>query len=93
MKSDVASVRSVKAFLEQHKCIYLKIKASLGNQELKSQTVVFTTKEIIDNLTTDFYLHGTSGIFNVAENLYPTHWYGEYHPFEFEIVVNSNIAM
>ena len=43
-------------------------------------------------LTTDFYLHGQAGIFNVAEDLYPTYWYGEYHPFEFEFVVNDKIG-
>ena len=43
-------------------------------------------------LTTDFYLHGQAGIFNVRENLYPTHWYGKTHPFEFEFVVNDNVG-
>jgi len=37
-------------------------------------------------------LHGQAGIFDVAENLYPTYWYGEYHPFEFEFVVNDKIG-
>jgi hypothetical protein len=44
------------------------------------------------SLTTDFYLHGKAGIFNVVEDLYPTVWYGEQHPFEFEFVVNDKIA-
>jgi len=69
-----------------------------------TETVAITTKDIVENqaltesdkanpnLTTDFYLHGQSGIFDVAENLYPTYWYGEFHPFEFEFVVNDNIA-
>jgi hypothetical protein len=43
-------------------------------------------------LTTDFYLHGQAGIFDVAENLYPTYWYGKHHPFEFEFVVNDKIG-
>ena len=43
-------------------------------------------------LTTDFYLHGQAGIFNVVENLYPTYWYGQFHPFEFEFVVNDKIG-
>ena len=43
-------------------------------------------------LTTDFYLHGQAGIFNVVENLYPTYWYGQYHPFEFEFVVNDKVG-
>ena len=72
--------------------------------QFPSETIAFTTKEIVNNpgltqeekvkpcLTTDFYLHGQSGIFNVSENIYPTYWYGEQHPFEFEIVVNDKIG-
>jgi len=71
---------------------------------LTTETLAFTTKAIVENniiteeskknpnLTTDFYLHGQAGIFNVVEDLYPTHWYGEYHPFEFEFVVNDKIG-
>lgn len=68
----------------------------------KTQIVAFTLSDIVNNpmltdddwpaLSTDFYLHGQAGIFNVAENLYPTYWYGETHPFEFEFVVNDKIA-
>lgn len=68
----------------------------------KTQIVAFTLSDIVKNpmltdddwpaLSTDFYLHGQAGIFNVAENLYPTYWYGETHPFEFEFVVNDKIA-
>ncbi len=68
-----------------------------------SETVAVTFSDIVNNivdinhstipsLTTDFYLHGQSGIFDVKEDLYPTHWYGEYHPFEFEFVVNDKIG-
>ena len=72
--------------------------------KFKTETVAITTQEIVNNngitdieklsphITTDFYLHGKAGIFNVAENLYPTYWYGEYHPFEFEVVINDNIS-
>ena len=70
----------------------------------KTESVALTLKSIVDNqvltkedkefpnLTTDFYLHGKAGIFDVVEDLYPTYWYGEYHPFEFEFVVNDKIA-
>ena len=43
-------------------------------------------------LKTDFYLHGMSGIIDCQEQLYPTHWYGEFHPFELEFIVNENIG-
>jgi len=71
---------------------------------LYTETVAMTLSSIVENplltteeknrsgLTTDFYLHGQAGNFNVVENLYPTYWYGEYHPFEFEFVVNTNLA-
>ena len=44
------------------------------------------------NLSTDFYLHGQAGTIDIKENVYPTHWYGKTHPFEFEFIVNDNIA-
>lgn len=71
---------------------------------LETETVALTLNSIITNrrltdeeknkpaLTTDFYLHGQAGIFDISENLYPTYWYGKQHPFEFEFVVNDNIA-
>ena len=70
----------------------------------QTELVALTLDSIIENplltsdekdragLTTDFYLHGQAGIFNVAENLYPTYWYGKHHPFEFEFVVNDKIG-
>ena len=75
-----------------------------GSTNFPTESIAITLDAIIQNpmlttdekiragLTTDFYLHGQAGIFNVAESLYPTHWYGEYHPFEFEFVVNDKIA-
>lgn len=66
-----------------------------GNSNIiqyKTQQVILTFKEILNNLKFDFYLHGKAGIFNVTENLYPTYWYGEFHPFEFEFVVNDKIG-
>jgi hypothetical protein len=44
------------------------------------------------NLTTDFFIHGRAGIFDIKENIYPTRWYGKTHPFEFEFVVNDSIG-
>ena len=41
-------------------------------------------------LSTDFWKHGQSGIIDIADDVYPTYWYGKQHPFEFEcIVVND----
>ena len=70
----------------------------------QTEVIALTLSSIVENplltseeksragLTTDFYLHGQSGIFNVVENLYPTYWYGQFHPFEFEFVVNDKIG-
>ena len=64
-------------------------------------TPSFTTRNNLDTrqdkltsgMTTDFYLHGRAGLFDLKQNIYPCNWYGKYHPFEFEFVVNDNIAM
>ena len=61
------------------------------NDIVKNQALTDADKEK-PNLTTDFYLHGQAGLIDIKENVYPTHWYGEYHPFEFEFVVNDNLA-
>ena len=69
----------------------------------RTQTIAVTFNDIVNNiidinessipsLTTDFYLHGQAGLIDIKENVYPTHWYGEYHPFEFEFIVNDKIA-
>ena len=72
--------------------------------QFHTEVVALTKKSTVENplltseersrngLTTDFYLHGQAGIFNVVENLYPTRWYNKFHPFEFEFVVNDKIA-
>lgn len=58
----------------------------------KTETIALTLSTVLNSLTTDFYLHGQSGTFDISENTYPTYWYGEYHPFEFEFVVNDKIG-
>ena len=69
----------------------------------KTQTIVIASKKIFEqslkeedkllpSLTTDFYLHGQAGLFNITENTYPCHWYGKYHPFEFEFIVNDKVG-
>ena len=71
----------------------------------KSESDVFTLEDIVNNhkgtgyddniptLNTDFFLHGQAGIFDLSESLFPTHWYGEFHPFEFEFVVNEKTGI
>ena len=70
----------------QTELIAFALKSTLENPLLTSYDKQYS------GLTTDFYLHGQAGLFNIKENLYPTHWYGEYHPFEFEFVVNDKVA-
>lgn len=71
--------------------IYLfKVTPHLGDVYFKTETIVINYKNA--PLTTDFYLHGNAGIFDVKENLRPTYWYDEQHPFEFEFVVNDKIG-
>ena len=41
-------------------------------------------------LTTDFWKHGQAGIIDIADEIYPTYWYGKQHPFEFEFIVADN---
>lgn len=38
-------------------------------------------------LNADFWKHGQAGLIDIADDIYPTTWYGETHPFEFEFLV------
>ena len=77
----------------KHKIVLLIVTPKVNKTtQFYSETIAVTTKSNLENLTTDFYLHGQAGIFNIVENVYPTRWYGEQHPFEFEFVVNDNIG-
>lgn len=52
------------------------------------QSVVAITPQYnLQFLTTDFWKHGQAGIIDIADNIYPTYWYGKQHPFEFEFVM------
>jgi hypothetical protein len=46
-----------------------------------------TTKWNMQFLTSDFWKHGQAGLIDIADDIYPTYWYGKQHPFEFECVV------
>lgn len=50
------------------------------------------TNHNIPSLTTDLWKHGSAGIYDVVDDIKPTHWYGQQHPFEFEFIVNGSNA-
>ncbi len=52
--------------------------------------VAITTDFNLQLLSTDFWKHGQSGIIDITDKIYPTYWYGQQHPFEFECVVVEN---
>jgi hypothetical protein len=49
--------------------------------------VAVTPKWNLQFLSTDFWKHGQGGIIDIADEIFPTYWYGKQHPFEFEVVV------
>lgn len=49
--------------------------------------VAVTTSFNLQLLSTDFWKHGQAGIIDISDKIYPTYWYGQQHPFEFECVV------
>ena len=53
-------------------------------------TVALTTKFNLQFLSTDFWKHGQAGLIDICDKVYPTYWYGQQHPFEFECVVAEN---
>jgi len=72
---------------------YYNMKASYtGNSGLvdagQYESVIgITTKWNLQFLTSDFWKHGQAGLIDIADEIYPTYWYGKQHPFEFECVV------
>ena len=92
------------SFLEDGDIKNIMSGTSIDNLQ-KTQVVAFTLDKVIENpllhslddedytnMTTDFYLHGRAGIFNIKETYKPTFWYSEQHPFEFEFIVNENVG-
>lgn len=49
--------------------------------------VALAPKWNLQFLSTDFWKHGQAGLIDIADDIYPTYWYGKQHPFEFECVV------
>lgn len=106
-KLKVKNIASFATKIEEQKGIMLLEITPIGESSIvyPTETVALTTEEFIEGmnfdyneskknykLTTDFYIHGQAGIFNVKESLSPTYWYGEVHPFEFEFVVNESVG-
>jgi hypothetical protein len=60
---------------------------SLVNAAQYESVVALTTKWNMQFLTSDFWKHGQAGLIDIADDIYPTYWYGKQHPFEFECVV------
>lgn len=53
------------------------------------RTICVIPEEHLEALSTDFWRHGQSGIFDITEDIVPTKWYGKQHPFEFEFIVRD----
>ena len=106
-KLKVKDITSFTTKIEEQKGVMLLEITPIGNNNIvyPTETVALTTENYVNGmnfdyneskknykLTTDFYIHGQAGIFNVKESLSPTYWYGEIHPFEFEFVVNESVG-
>lgn len=52
----------------------------------ESQVAISNTYNV-SMLFTDFWKHGQAGIIDIADKIFPTYWYGQQHPFEFECIV------
>ena len=61
--------------------------STLVNQGYYESTVAIAPKWNLQFLSTDFWKHGQAGIIDIADDIFPTYWYGKQHPFEFEVVV------
>lgn len=74
----------------------LNIKATieLGSTNIGTceSAIAVAPKWNLQFLSTDFWKHGQAGIFDQADDIYPTYWYGKQHPFEFECIVVNNPA-
>lgn len=60
---------------------------SLIDSGYYESVVGITPRWNLQFLSTDFWKHGQAGLINIADDIYPTYWYGKQHPFEFECVV------
>ena len=63
---------------------------SLIDAGIYESTVAIIPKWNMQFLSTDFWKHGQAGIIDIADDIYPTYWYGKQHPFEFECVISGD---
>lgn len=56
-------------------------------------SIAVTSKWNLQFLSSDFWKHGQAGVIDNTEDILPTKWYGEQHPFEFEVVVRDNLEV
>ena len=80
---------------------YLKSKEGGNKASLMSEgwinageyesSIAVSSKWNLQFLSSDFWKHGQAGIIDKAEDIKPTMWYGEQHPFEFEVVVHDEV--
>ena len=85
--------------LDKNKLYQLNISAFVAGALKYKNTIIVGTKNTLsgesdntlsgknDYVTTWFYKHGQSGLFEKSEKIKPCFWYGKQHPFEFEFVV------
>ena len=72
---------------------YYNLKSSYSNNTAMvnaaqyESVIAITTKWNMQFLTSDFWKHGQAGLIDIADDIYPTYWYGKQHPFEFECIV------
>lgn len=50
-------------------------------------SVAITTSFNLGLLSNDFWKHGQAGLIDISDKIFPTYWYGQQHPFEFECVI------
>lgn len=56
-------------------------------------SVAITSEWNLQYLSADFWKHGQAGVIDKTEDITPTKWYGEQHPFEFEVIVGAQDAI
>ena len=93
MKENDSRVVTLYLLPEIEETVFIKAQQiAVTFDDIVKNKLLETTDYDIPNLTTDFYLHGNSGIIDISEDWFPTHWYGKTHPFEFEFIVNDKIG-